>query len=528
MIPEPPRYACEGMLWFILFFAPAAFGSTEWWSRAVLESLIFILAAMCALRRDFFAPLNVPLIGFGVIIALGVLQLLQQRPLTGPAGFLPSTLSRPQTLYALLLWAAMAALLWSASGILRWDGAIRRLSWAIFLIGLFIAVVGILQRGQGNTAYYGLRPIRTGRPFGPFTNYDHAASWMVAAIFVGAGLFVEGFRRAGTPLTERVSRQTLIAFALIVQLAAVWETTSRGAINALFASALLTSYLSVGYLQRAMPRRLSRAGLILAACGYAAFLYFNPRWLGLADGVLDISAASRVSLYRSGLLMLSDFPIFGVGLGSFVNAFHSYQEPFVVGLVDHIHSSWFEIALETGFLGLVIFCPAVLTPLVALGRRLSASDFPERTTAIGFFGAFFSFALHGFVEYSFQIPANAILFVVIVAATLIPGLSSMKFASSTMRRPVAIPAGAFLVLALLSLAPGFAGAIPRLGAPFEPADFALLPSSAPDGPELIHDHEQLLLNPVDQRLRHRYGVALHKAGRFKDAQAYLFSSGEAR
>ncbi|MCR4297103.1 MAG: hypothetical protein NUW21_16345, partial [Elusimicrobia bacterium] len=223
------------MLWFILFFAPAAFGSTEWWSRAVLESLIFVLAAMCALRRDFFSPLNAPLLGFGVIIALGVLQLLQQRPLTAPAGFLPATLSRPQTLYALLLWAALTALLWSASGILRWEGAVRRLAWVIFISGIFIAVIGILQRGQGNTAYYGLRVIRIdAHPFGPFTNPNHAAAWVVASTLVGAGLFADGFERYGrVPLSERAAKQILIAFVLAISVSAVLAIGSRGGINSL-------------------------------------------------------------------------------------------------------------------------------------------------------------------------------------------------------------------------------------------------------------------------------------------------------
>lgn len=473
---EPSRRACEMMLWFILFFAPAAFGATEWWSRAVLESLIFILAAMCALRRDFSSPIGGPLLGFLFILVLGALQLVQARPLSDPAGLLPFTIARPQTLYAMLLWAAFAALLWSASGILRWEGALQRLSWAIFLIGLFIAVAGILQRGQGNTAYYGLRPIRHGNPFGPFTNYNHAASWLVASTFVGIGLFADGFRRARTPLTERLSKLTLIAFALIVQLAAVWETGSRGAINALFASALVTSFLAAGAFARAWPRQLSLAGLVLAAVGYAVFLSFNPKWLGITAGGLDISAAPRVSMYRSGLGLVTDFPVFGAGLGSFTNAFRVYQEPFVRELVDHIHSSWYEVALESGLVGFGILSVAILGALVVLGRRLASPEFPTRAIAAGFFAAFVSFVLHGLVEFTFQIPANAILFVVVVAVATGFNFSSLRIAASSPERPRAIVAGAFLVLALLSLPSGFTGIIPRVGAPFVAAGDTFLPA----------------------------------------------------
>lgn len=475
MSVEPSRRSCEAMLWLILLFAPAAFGSTEWWSRAVLESLIFSLAALCALRRDFSAPAGAPLYGFALVLIMGALQFVSVRPLAGPATLLPFTVSRPQTLYALLLWSSYASLLWAASGILRWEGALRRVFWAIFVIGLFIAVTGILQRGQGNAAYYGLRPIRHGLPFGPFTNCDHAASWMVASIFAGIGLFAEGFRRSRAPLTERVAKQILIVFALIVQLGAVWETASRGAINAFLVSALVTSYLAAGAMTGAIPRRLSRAGLVLAGCVYGVFIYFNPKSLGFVGGALDTSTAYRVSMYRSGLGMLTDFPFFGVGLGGFTSAFPAYQESLVVGLVEHVHSSWLEVALETGLLGVSAFALVLLAPLFKLGRHLSTSEISSGATTAGCFAALFSFLLHGVVEFNFQIPANAILFIVFSAATLMIRPPSLKLASSAVQRPGAVLAGAFLILSLLSLPAGFTGVTPRYGAPFMSSNDTLLP-----------------------------------------------------
>ncbi len=513
------------MLWFILFFAPAAFGATEWWSRAVLESLIFILAAMCSLRRDFVAPLNVSLIGFAVIVALGVLQLLHARPLIEPAGLIPSTLSRPQTFYALLFWTALTALLWSASGILRWEGVLRRLLWVVFAVGICIAVVGILQGGQGNTDYYGLRPIRQGRPFGPFTNSDHAATWMVASAFVGAGLFASSFQRGRAPLTERIAQQILIAFALAVLIAGVFQANSRGGVNAFAVSALVTAFLAAGSISRDWPRRFMRLGVVLALGAYGLFLHTNPKWLGFVDGALDGSAAYRLSMYRSGLRMLADFPISGVGLCGFINAFHAYQKPLVDGLVDHVHCSWLEIALEAGLIGLIAFGAAVLQPLVALGRRLTAVDFPMRAAAAGCFAALLAAVLHGFVEFSFQIPADAVLYVVLLAA-----VSILLFAPSKPfpgdRRLRASLAGAFLLLAILDLPFGFVGLAPRLEAPFESASDTLVSSVEPRTAGLIQERERLLRNPAEPMLRYRYGVALWKAGRPYDADAYLRRAGD--
>lgn len=462
---EPPRRACEALLWFILFFAPAAFGSTELWSRAVLECAIFVLAAMCALRRDFSSPLSGPFWGLCAVAVLGVLQFIDARPLAEPASLLPFTLSRSQTLGSILQWAAYASLLWASSGILRWEGGLRRASWAIVAVGLFIAIVGILQRGQGNAAYYGLRSIRHGRPFGPFTNYHHAASWMAVSASIAAGLFTAGFGRIRAPLTEFASKQVLTAFILVVHLAAMRETASRGAIQALIASSILTSYLASGALSNNLIRRVLRVGLILAGISLAVMIFrYYPNWLGIADGVLDNSAGYRVSMYRSGLRVIADFPVFGVGLGSFDEGFRVYQEPLVVGHVEHIHSSWLEVVLESGLLGLVFIGAVVLAPLAALGARLGVSDFSDRALASGYFAALCSFALHGLIESSFQIPANAIVFIVCTAGCLLFWPPSLGLKSRTVHRRSAALAGLFLGLALWSLPLGFAASDLRLGA----------------------------------------------------------------
>lgn len=469
------------MLWLVLFFAPAAFAATEWWSRAILESLIFLLGAMCAWRRDFDAPLIPPMLSFGGILAIGAVQLLQATPSSAPASVLPFTASRPQTCYALLLWMALAALLWAASGILRWKGALRRLCWAIFGIGFFIAVVGILQAGQGNVAYYGLRPVRHGRPFGPFANCDHAAAWMVASACVGAALFASGLSRGRMPAADRIARQSLILFVLAVVLLGVFDTGSRGGINALFVAALTTAFLAAAAFKRPRIRRLVRASLALGACSYGLFLWLNPHWLGFSNGALDLSAAYRVSMYRSGLRMLADFPAWGIGLGGFMGAFRPYQDPFVAGLVDHVHSSWLEIALESGIPAIMIFGFGVLKPLAALGHRLAGADFPSRALAGGCFAALLAGILHGFVEFSFQIPADAVLFVVLCGVVPIlaaPPQAPVIEEERGSRSPLA---WFFVALMLVSLPPGFSGYSLRFGGVFLSDSDSIMPVVHPDG-----------------------------------------------
>ena len=93
---------------------------------------------------------------------------------------------------AVILWSAYAALLWCVPQVLTGRPALRCLAWTIFIVGAVVAIVGI-------SAYYGLRPVRHGDPFGPYTNYNHAASIMVMSLFAGLGLF---FARLGSLFRE--------------------------------------------------------------------------------------------------------------------------------------------------------------------------------------------------------------------------------------------------------------------------------------------------------------------------------------
>ncbi len=146
----------EALLLCALAFGPLAFGAVEAWSLAVLQALVFAALALAILRgakregRSQLAPFFVSVVGIAV---LGFLQFLHPRPLTQPSAILPFTVAVHRTGPAALLWAAYAALLWCASRALDGRPALRRLAWTVFLVGTAVAVIGLMQGGQGNNAY---------------------------------------------------------------------------------------------------------------------------------------------------------------------------------------------------------------------------------------------------------------------------------------------------------------------------------------------------------------------------------------
>jgi len=424
MISRVPSYVPEGLLLFAVVFGPLAFGSVEPWSRAVLQIDLFLLLGVCALRRapSFENPVYKTLLpALILLIILGALQRLNPRLPADPASWLPSTASALDTGRELVLWASYASLLWSAPQVLASRGAARRFAWTLFLLGAFVAVVGIMQRAHGNTAYYGLRAVRHGLPFGPYVNRDHGASFLVMSAMMGAGLFLSRWiefrgRESMGEKTDVAAAQAATVFLLGIIVFGIISSRSRGAVNAMAAAVWLTGLLATGFFKNARLRWGSRAIVGFGAFGYLVFLWNHPHWIGSILKTPDLSTAYRLSMYRGGLDMIRDFPLWGVGLGTLRSAFPAYQERMLIPVVDHLHSDWLEVAAEMGAAGAIV-AAAGLTAFIGANitswRRASSSS--VRFLTAGALAAIVAFICQEAVDFSFHIPGNAVIFLSIAA-----------------------------------------------------------------------------------------------------------------
>jgi len=429
----------EGLLYFILAFGPLAFGATEAWSLAVLEIAIFTLFALCATRSPlkFFGTANKIFLPAGlVLIGLATIQCFSERPISGPASLLPFTASLHSTQQSILLGIAYIMFLWSIPRVLTRATAYDRLPWILFLIGALIAFVGICQQGQGNLAYYGIRKVRHGGVFGPYTNNNHAASLMVMAFSVGLGLFYSRFstfrRRAKyTAIADFFTSQGLFLFGLAILLFGIIKTGSRGGLYSLIFATLLTGIFSIGFLPRKYSFPLCLIGLSGFLGAFVYFIHLNPGIRNIDPIAFDASLRTRISIYMSSFTMIRDFPLWGIGLGAFRDSFFPYQSHPVYGMVSNAHSDLFEIVVETGIIGLAASSLSLLSFYwISLRRWYNSNSHPQKILFFGFFAASFCFLLHSLVDFVFHIPANFVFFIGLTAF-----LSQKKNAPALPQKP---------------------------------------------------------------------------------------------
>ncbi|MFA5139934.1 MAG: O-antigen ligase family protein [Elusimicrobiota bacterium] len=418
--------ASEYLLWSILAFGPLAFGCVEPWSLAVLEIAIFSLCLthLITAKDRFTTPAQKTLVPCSLALAaLGLWQYADPSPLGAPAPLGPFTTDRLLTMGEILLYLSFAGLLWATSGILSDKARLRRFMWAVFLVGVCVAVAGIIQKGQGNTLIYGLREVRpTRNPFGPFYNVNHAACLMGMSFLLGLGLFTErfvSFRGVFSvgAISELISKQLLLVFFMAVLAAGLLATTSRGALMALVAGMGLTGALSAKFVRIPWLRWALR---ILGFASVGVYLWVfaaRPAMLGLAELQKDGSALYRLSMYRSSWRMFQDFPLFGTGLGTFQAAYPPYQEGYVQGHVLYAHSDFVEFLTEAGLVGCIIVLVGLVLFCRAACKNIHALPAGERKgLSLGLSGAAAAFTLHCLFEFNFQIPGAAVVFLCTLAA----------------------------------------------------------------------------------------------------------------
>lgn len=162
-------------------------------------------------------------------------------------------------------------------------------------------------------------------------------------------------------------------FAVPVLFWAVLATQSRGGLLG-----IMSIFGIYGY--RRIQNKVLFFGLGAVA---AAVLYLAAGISGRASGGaeeegLDASAKGRLYAWEAAFGMAVHNPLTGVGLDNFYSNYYFYS-PHWDGLNHAVHSTWFGVLAETGFLGLGVFITLIVQLMLTALRtlnRIEASPIP--------------------------------------------------------------------------------------------------------------------------------------------------------
>jgi O-antigen ligase len=302
-------------------------------------------------------------------------------------------------------WLCALVLLFVAFSVLSQRLDAHRRMVSIFLGSAVIMVIfGFLQK-SGIDSIVGREFIR-GLPNSFLAYYTVYAGYVAIAATLATGEILASLDE------RRVVRAFTFGVALLVMLAALTSSTSRGGLVALAAGWLMLLVLNI---QRAgIVARLIVIIAIFASAGYVA----TPRsTIERIERRISTSGTTRgedktrFALHKVGEEGFKSHP-FGLGYGNFPYYLNSKGRSQSIAITyDHAHETPVQIGLDSGWLGLAGFLTLWATPLIiAVTRRTRGGGLRASACAAALAGLM----AQGLYDYLFYDLAFLMAFLVLV------------------------------------------------------------------------------------------------------------------
>ncbi|AUV86272.1 O-antigen ligase family protein [Vibrio campbellii] len=231
---------------------------------------------------------------------------------------------------------------------------LARMSKAIMVAGLLVGLVALYNASNGIDLVEGTR-VSIGRSFGSMLGDPNDLALVL--------LFPLAF--TVSQLVEKRSSIWIRGFALLTCLIlflSIIETQSRGG--------LLGALSVFGYFA---SKHIRCKTLVLILAVVAAISLYVVAGIdgrasgGAAEAGIDASAMGRLYAWEAAFKMALDNPLTGVGLDNFYYNYFFYSSHWD-GINHAVHSTWFGVLAETGFVGLIVFI-ALIVSLVKTSLR---------------------------------------------------------------------------------------------------------------------------------------------------------------
>ena len=307
------------------------------------------------------------------------------------------------------------------------------LARGLIVLGVVVALIGIVQAVYAGPAVYGFwYPRKLWTPAAPFINPNHFAGWMLMALSITGGYLAGGVARTmrgkrrdwrdvvGWLGSRGAAEIVLAGFAVLLMALAIFMTGS--------VSGMICLTAAVGALALWALRRLAGWRRWLMSVGLAALPIVALLWAGfdvVARTFVETVATAldpvgRVGIWRDTLQIVRDFPLAGTGLNTYGVAMLAYQTHGSEMRAVEAHNDYLQIAAEGGLLLGLPIALALGIFIREVRRRFAESGDDTRTwwLRVGAVTGIAVIALQELVDFSLQMPGNAVLFTLLMATAV--------------------------------------------------------------------------------------------------------------
>ena len=406
--------AIELILIGLLVFSPLVFGTVQVWSISVMHLATIIMLALWFLKmnaqgrfRLVRTPLDLPILAFGAIAVVSTVTSVY---------FHQSKAELFKILNYILLYYIVV-------NNIKDFKRVKRIITILVVIGCGLAVYGLYNYLNGIEMIYGLeKKAYVGNLTATYVNSNSMSAYLELTIPLAIGLFLSGLLASRRGHRYRIAT-FILPPAICAMTAALIFTHSRDGWISFFVSLFFLSFLLLRIRQKT-PKILTKVVMITLVI---LIILGTVGSIGLYQAVKNRSATSasnpfkgvpfqwRIDVYRGALQMIVDRPLLGVGPGNFPLVYPRYRDKKLVIFINETHNDYLQFASEMGIFSLAAFLVLLLLYFKnGIRYILSSKNMYLLGLTLGCMVGIAGVAVHGSMDFPFQIPANALTFWVIL------------------------------------------------------------------------------------------------------------------
>ena len=453
---------------FLLIFTPTAFGSMEPWAFSIMELAILLIIILWACQSVIVRPAAseksfnstihnpclpdreaqslIPMVLLSLFLLLilfqiislpsGLIKIISPKTfaLRSALSLESSVSSFPLSFFPFLTqieFFKWLTLIGFFTFLLRWkplgqgDRTKKQIILVVTAVGVLESLYGIFEFFSGHRHILHLEAESlVSSVTGTFINRNYFAGYLLMVIPLSIGFFfsreaVQDSRYGSCRerLASLDGKNLLLGFGVVVMILGLLFSASRMGILS-----LLISFSLISFLFRNPEKRKGSSKTVVLIFGLALLW---AAWIGLDAVISRFFTATedfkeRWVFWVNTSQIFKDFPIFGSGLGTFIQVFPMYRSFHILGLVTHSENDFLQLLSETGIVGTGLLAVLFFFLLFKAfsGIRVLSRLEPARYIGLGGLVGILALMFHSLVERNIQVPANAFLYTFIFGLIL--------------------------------------------------------------------------------------------------------------
>ncbi|RLE04103.1 MAG: hypothetical protein DRJ11_02100 [Candidatus Aminicenantes bacterium] len=446
---------------FILIFFPALIlGGVDNWVILIIELSVLTMGAIylfSSARPALFPPVEkVSRVLSKVILALSIFCLFQVIPLpaviikiisphsytfrslfslaTTPTRWLTISVVPYLTIKESLEILSYAFLVVLILRTINSYQVIKKFFFALAILGAFEALYGLIELVNPHPRLlFFTKDINLAVATGTYVNQNHFSGLLEMTLPITVGLFLarlEGLFTPGLTWKERLlffseKRMTVnvvLGIFIVLQVLGVWFSQSRSGVVVIFLEFIffLGMIALFAKTERLRSRQTLRVLQIIFVVVLIVVIYTGA--LSTIDRFTTekLHQEGRFQYWTTLTQMVRDFPLWGSGLGTFAAVYPAYESGKTYGLLLHAHNDYLEFLLEIGLLGMILLLGGIIYVLIKTYLSWAKRrNFKIKILTLAGMTSVLGMAIHSLTDFNLHIPANTLVFSIIISLTLI-------------------------------------------------------------------------------------------------------------